>query len=222
MSILVYKDKTLAGAAASTVLAAQIIEKPACTLGLDYAEELLPAYRTLARMSRDGLLDWSDVRVFGLSERVRADEQNSIESQLDSALLSHVNLEKKNRFMPDADASDWSVVCSGFEDDILDAGGLDCVMLNIAPDGSVAFNIGAQEIAPVTHVERTAGGRVVTAGISTIMAARKIVALITGEDKADIACSIFHGPVTPLVPASYLQLHANAVFLLDDDAAKLI
>lgn len=222
MSILVYKEKKLAGAAASTLMAAQIIEKPACALGLDYSEELLPTYRALARMSRDGLLDWSDVRVFGLSERVRADEQNSIEAQLDSVLLSQVNLENRNRHMPDADASDWSVVCSGYEDEILDAGGLDCVLLNIGSDGSVAFNIGAQEIAPVTHVERTAGGRVVTAGISTIMAAKKIIALITGEDKADIACSIFHGPVTPLVPASYLQLHANAVFLLDDAAAKLI
>ena len=66
MSILVYKERKLAGAAASTLMAAQIIEKPACALGLDYSEELLPTYRALARMSRDGLLDWSDVRVFGL------------------------------------------------------------------------------------------------------------------------------------------------------------
>ena len=220
MSILVYKDKTLAGAAASTLLAAQIIEKPSSILGLDYAAELIPAYRALARMSRDGLLDWDDIQMFGLSERVRADEENSIFSQMDAVLFSQINLPSEGIHMPNADATDWSVACSRYEEEILNAGGLDLVMLNIARDGSIAFNMGQHELAPVTHVERTAGGRVVTAGLTTIMAAKKIVALITGEDKAETATAVFHGPITPEVPASYLQLHANAIFLLDDDAAK--
>ena len=51
MSVLVYRDKAIAGAAASTLLAAQIIEKPGCVLGLDCAEELLPVYRAVARTS---------------------------------------------------------------------------------------------------------------------------------------------------------------------------
>ena len=59
MSILVYRDKTVAAAAAATLLAAQIIEKPMSALGLDYAEDLVPVYRALARMTADGLLDWT-------------------------------------------------------------------------------------------------------------------------------------------------------------------
>ena len=74
----------------------------------------------------------------------------------------------------------------------------------------------------MTHVERTENGRVVTVGLATVMSARKIVALMTGEDRTEIAGRIFNGPVTPQVPASYLQLHPNAVFLLDEAAAKQV
>ncbi len=220
MSILVYKDRAIAGAAASTLMAAQIIEKPSCTIGFDCATELLPVYRALSRMSKDGLLDWSEVRAFNLSEKVRADAENSISSTMQAALYDHVNIEQENISFPSADSSDWSVACNAFENDILRKGGLDFVFLNISEDGSVAFNLGAQELAPVTHVERTSNGRIVTVGLATIMAAKKIVAFISGEEKAEIAGSIFHGPVTPSVPASYLQLHPNVVFLLDDEAAK--
>lgn len=220
MSVLVYKDKAIAGAAASTLIAAQIIEKPSSVIGFDCAEDVLPVYRAISKMSKDGLLDWSDVRVFNLSERVRADADTSIDSQLWSALYDNINVEEENCFRPKADASDWSLACNSYENAILDRGGLDLVFLNVDRNGNIAYNLGADELAPVTHVERTENGRVVTVGISTIMAAKKIVAFITGPDKADIAGSVFHGPVTPNVPASYLQLHPNAVFLLDDDAAR--
>lgn len=220
MSVLVYKDKAIAGAAASTLIAAQIIEKPSSCIGFDYAEDLLPVYRAIARMSKDGLLDWSDVRVFNLSERVRADADASIDSELWASLYENVNVVDENCFHPKADTNDWALTCNAYENAILDRGGLDMVFLNVAADGSVAYNLGADELAPVTHVERTENGRIVTVGIATIMSAKKVVAFIAGKDKAGIAGSVFHGPVTPNVPASYLQLHPNAVFLLDDDAAK--
>lgn len=61
-----------------------------------------------------------------------------------------------------------------------------------------------------------------TVGMSTVMSARKIVALLVGAEKADLAERIFNGPVTPQLPATYLLMHANAVFLLDEDAAARI
>ena len=68
-------------------------------------------------------------------------------------------------------------------------------------------------------MERTANGRVVTVGLSTLMGAKKIVAYLIGADKAVIADRICNGPVTPQIPATYLQLHPNTVILLDEDAA---
>ena len=57
-----------------------------------------------------------------------------------------------------------------------------------------------------------------TMGIKSIMQAKKILVVVSGEDKADIVAKAFAGPVTPEVPASVLQLH-NDVTLVGDKAA---
>lgn len=219
MSVLVYRDKSIAGAAAATLLAAQVIEKPMSVLGLDYSEDIVPVYRALARMTADGLLDWSDITAFALSEHVWADGAQSIASRMQTLFYEHVNLDAGRRYTPDAEAADWSVACTDYEDGILRAGGIDLAFLAVGPDGSIAYNVGAPELAPVTHVERTQDGRVVTVGLGTVMGAQKIVAYLVGGDKAAMAGQILNGPVTPQVPATYLQLHANVVFLLDEAAA---
>lgn len=222
MSILIYRDRATACTAAATLLSAGIIENPRCTLGLDCDRDLDPVYRTLAQMTGDGLLDWSDVKTFNLFEHVRADESQSAESRLGSILLDAAGVLPEHRFRPEPDATDWSLVCNRYERQILDAGGLDTVFCAIRADGSVACNLGASELAPVTHVERTANGRVVTVGMMTLMSARRLVCLMTGSDKAEAASKVFSGSILPAVPASYLQLHLNAVFILDEDAAEQI
>ena len=57
-----------------------------------------------------------------------------------------------------------------------------------------------------------------TMGIQTIMQAKKIVVVVSGEDKAEIVAKAFFGPVTPQVPASILQLHSD-VSIVGDEAA---
>ena len=221
-SILVYRDKATACAAAATLVAACIIEKPASVLGLDWVPELQPIYRTVARMTSDGLLDWGCVKTFNLYEHVRADADNAVFAKLDETLFSKVNLPEENRFAPNAAGSDWSVVCNDYENAILNTGGIDTVLCAIRSDGSVAYNLGASELAPVTHVERTEAGRVVTIGMTTLMSAKRIIAVMLGADKAGMASMVLNGSIVPSVPASYLQLHANAVFLLDESAADNI
>ena len=220
MSILVYRDKDLAGAAAATLLAAQLIGQPRSVLGLDYTEDLRPVYRALAKMTGDGLLDWSDVTVFSLYERVRAGEEASVAYRIKKDLLDGVRVAPERLFFPDADSMNWSVSCADYESRVMKAGGLDVAFVSIAEDGGLVFNTGAGELAPVTHVERAGDGRVVTVGMKTLMNARRVVALMTGSNKASAAAAVFSGPVTPEVPASYLQLHRDAVFLLDEEAAE--
>ena len=57
-------------------------------------------------------------------------------------------------------------------------------------------------------------------GIGSIMRARAILLIATGADKADAVYSMIHGEVSPQCPASVLQLHPNAVILLDEAAAE--
>ena len=48
-----------------------------------------------------------------------------------------------------------------------------------------------------------------TMGIGTIMRAKKILVVVSGEDKAETVAKAFFGPVTPQVPASILQMHPD-------------
>ena len=60
--------------------------------------------------------------------------------------------------------------------------------------------------------------RAITMGIKSIMQARHILVVVSGADKADIVRRAFAGPVTPLVPASILQMHPH-LSLVGDEAA---
>ena len=61
-----------------------------------------------------------------------------------------------------------------------------------------------------------------TMGIGTVMAARKIVMVVTGADKAGILNASFFGPVTPQGPASILQFHPDVTVICDEAAASKI
>lgn len=59
-------------------------------------------------------------------------------------------------------------------------------------------------------------------GIGTIMQAKKILIIASGEDKADIIRDAFFGPVTPRVPASILQFHPDVTLVADASALSKI
>ena len=62
----------------------------------------------------------------------------------------------------------------------------------------------------------------ITMGVGTVMAAKKIVMVITGADKADILYKVFFGPVTPEVPGSILQFHHDVTLICDEAAARFV
>ena len=66
------------------------------------------------------------------------------------------------------------------------------------------------------------GEKIVTAGLSTLMSAKKLIVLMTGRNMAEIARRTIRGAVDSSLPASMLQLHAAATFLLDEEAASLL
>ena len=222
MSVLVFSDAQTAAAAAATLLAGQLIEKPSLVLGVDCAPTLVSAFHSLSAMTANGLLNWGKATVFQLSERVREEGKASLRSFLDESLLGDLALKSAQVLAP-ADASDnWADSCHGFEDAILQAGGMDVALLTVGPDGSLLFNAPEGEIAPTTHVELYQGDKIVTAGLSTLMSAKKLIVLMTGQEMAETARSVIKGAVNSNLPASMLQLHAAATFLLDEEAASLL
>ena len=117
---------------------------------------------------------------------------------------------------------------------------MDLQLLGIGHNGHIGFNEPADYFTKDTHCvalqEHTIQANqrffdsidevpreAYTMGIGTIMRAKKILLVASGEDKADILREAFLGPVTPHVPASILQFHPDVTLVADKAAlSKLI
>lgn len=222
MSVLVFADAQTAATAAATLLGAQLIEKPSLVLGVDCATALAPAFQSLRAMTANGLLSWGKATVFQLSERVRTEGRPSLRTFMNDVLFDELSLGRGHIVAPDDASENWADSCHSFEEAILLTGGMDVALLTAGPDGSLLFNAPEEEIAPTTHVELYQGEKIVTAGLATLMAAKKLIVLMTGRGMAETARRAIQGAVNTAMPASMLQLHAAATFLLDEEAASLL
>ena len=57
-------------------------------------------------------------------------------------------------------------------------------------------------------------------GMATILHARRIVMIATGKSKAGCIERVVNGPITPKLPASFLQVHRDVELMLDETAAS--
>ena len=152
-------------------------------------------------------------------------------------LFDHISIKPENTIVPDGLAADIPAMCEAYERKIEDWGGVDCQLLGIGHDGHIGFNEPCSEFPKMTHevqlteMTREANKRffdsidevptaAFTMGIGTVMAAKKIVMVITGADKAEILNKVFFGPVTPEVPGSILQFHPDVTLICDEAAAS--
>lgn len=235
MGIMIYRDKESASAAAATLIAAQMIEKPNCVLGMSATNMAQSIYRQLCGMTASGVLDWSEVTAFQASEFVgrRAGQPGMLGTYLARNLYERVGMTRCHA--PNHNAQDMQAACSAYEADLVAAGGMDLLLLFLGQNGHLAFNGPAREFSAFTHVEllpqntmeecqSMAGSegivaQAITMGISTIMSAKRIVLLALGREISGVATRILSAAVTPAIPASVLQLHPSVTFVLDEDAA---
>jgi glucosamine-6-phosphate deaminase len=149
-----------------------------------------------------------------------------------------VNIPAAHVHFLDGAAHDLDAECVRFERDIAAAGGIDLLMLGIGVNGHIGFNEPARELVARTHRARLklatrrsnahlCGGRTenvprdaLSMGIGTILSARAIVLVATGRPKARAVSRMHMKDITPVVPASFLQLHAKVELILDTAAAE--
>ena len=227
---------------AAKLFAAQLTLRPDSVLGLATGSTPLGLYGELARLCAAGEADFSKARSVNLDEYVGlpAAHPQSYRHFMDEHLFSRVNVARENTYLPDGAAKDLDAACSAYDRRIRELGGIDLQLLGLGHDGHIGFNEPGDCFVPGTHVvalaERTIDAnarffasrdevprRAITMGIGQILQARRIVLLVSGADKAEVLYKAVRGPVTPLLPASVLQLHAD-VTLIGDRAAleKLI
>lgn len=213
---------------AANILAAQVIVKPDCVLGLATGSSPLGAYKQLIERFENGDIDFSKVTSINLDEYVglSGDHEQSYRYFMNHNLFDHINIDKANTYVPNGCAEDLNAECRQYDAHICEVGGIDLQLLGIGLDGHIGFNEPDECFIRDTHVVEldastiTANARffdsehdvprfAVTMGIAGIMQAKKVLLIANGEKKADIVKKAFEGPITPEVPTSILQLHPD-------------
>lgn len=241
MQIRIFKTAHQVGQAAATMIAAQILRKPDSILGLATGSSPIPTYQALIAMHQAGVLDFSQTVSFNLDEYVGIDPQHpcSYHRFMQDNLFSQVNIRPENVHIPDGNAADVEASAQAYDAAILAAGGIDLQLLGIGHNGHIGFNepdehfvYGCHEVQlsrstieankrffdSADDVPRSA----VSLGIGSIMQARQVLLIATGEDKAEAVRQAIEGEVSPLWQASILRTHPDAVFLLDEAAASTL
>lgn len=237
MRIVRAKDYNDMSRKAANILSAQVIMKPNCVLGLATGSTPIGTYAQLVEWYNKGDLDFSNVTTVNLDEYRGLDRENdqSYYYFMNEHLFQRVNIEKSKTFLPDGTEQDSEAACRKYDEIIKSVGGVDLQLLGLGHNGHIGFNEPADAFAKGTHCvdlsERTIQAntrffasedevprQAYTMGIQTIMAAHKILLVVSGEDKADIVRTAFFGPVTPQVPASILQFHQDVTVVADEAA----
>ena len=219
-----YKDMSRKVA---NIISAQIILKPNSVLGLATGSTPIGTYSQLVEWYKKGDLDFSEVTSVNLDEYkgLPGTNEQSYYYFMHQHLFDQVNIQERHTHLPNGMEPDSKKECERYEELIRSLGGVDLQLLGMGHNGHIGFNEPGQAFeankrffASATDVPRQA----YTMGIKTIMQAKKILVVVSGEDKAEIVKKAFFGPVIPGVPASILQMHNDVILVGDEAALSLI
>ncbi len=238
MEVVILPTPADVGLAAAHIVAALVRRQPACVLGLATGETPLATYAELVRMHREEALSFATVTTFNLDEYVGVDPAHpaSYHRYMAEQFFDHVDIDSAHAHLPDGMAQDLERACTDYEAAITAAGGIDLQLLGIGEDGHIGFNEPASSLGSRTRIKtlaeltrarqqghfapREPPLHVLTMGVATILQARRCLLLACGQHKAAAVAKAVEGPLTAMVPASALQLHAVTTVLLDEAAAS--
>lgn len=226
---------------AADLIASVILLKPNCVLGLATGSSPIGTYQNLVKKYQAGELDFSEVRSVNLDEYKGLPKENeqSYYYFMHDNLFSKVNIKMENTHLPDGMEPNSEKACKEYDEVIASMNGVDMQLLGLGHDGHIGFNEPNKEFDKTTHcvnlTEMTIEAnkrffksindvpkQAYTMGVGTIMAAKMVIMVVSGKDKAKILKDAFFGPVTPEVPASILQFHPNFILVADEDALSLV
>ena len=235
MNFITVKDYETLSRKAAAIIAAEVIAKPDCVLGLATGSTPVGAYKCLIKAYTDGDLDFSKVKSINLDEYVGLDvtSDQSYRYFMNDNLFDHVNIDKANTYVPNGKSSDMIAECQDYDDRIKEMG-IDIQLLGIGLDGHIGFNEPEDHFTKETHVVTLDPSTIeanarffesiddvpktaVTMGMGGIMSAKKVLLIANGAAKKAVVEKAFFGPITTEVPASILQLHPDVTVIFSEN-----
>ena len=222
---------------AANLISAEVIRKPDCVLGLATGSTPVGTYRQLAAWNQRGDFSFREVRTVNLVEYkgLAPTHDQSYRYFMQANFFDHLDILPENTYVPNGLAEDSAAECARYDQLIRSLGYADLQLLGVGHNGHIGFNEPDPCFVKETHVVNLTESTIeansrffasadqvprqaFTMGVGCIMAARRVLLVASGEDKAEAVYNAFHGPITPECPASILQLH-NDVVLVGDKGA---
>ena len=233
ISVKTYEELS---AKAADIIAAQIIMKNDCVLGLATGSSPVVTYKNLIKKVQDGEISFKNVTSVNLDEYAGLDgsHDQSYRYFMNDNLFNHVDIDMAKTHVPNGCAED--LVKEGEEYDALikSLGGIDLQLLGIGLDGHIGFNEPEAVFTAATHPVKLDPSTIeanarffaskddvptsaITMGMMSIMQARKILLVANGAKKLEVIKKTMEGPVDPMMPASILQLHPDVTIIYSEN-----
>lgn len=239
MEVIIKADYDEMSKEAAQIVAGLVRRKPTCVLGLATGSTPIGLYKELVRMHSEEGLDFSKVTTFNLDEYVGLSptHDQSYHYFMYENLFKFINVPPGNVYVPNGMAENIDAFCEYYEEEIDRVGGIDLQVLGIGRDGHIAFNEPGSSLGSRTRLKTLTKETIednarfferkedvpryaITMGVGTIMEARVCLLLCNGEKKAETIQKAIEGPVTHMITASALQMHREAIVVLDEAAAS--
>ncbi|MEM1268448.1 MAG: glucosamine-6-phosphate deaminase, partial [Bacteroidota bacterium] len=210
-------------------------------LGLPTGSTPIGVYQNLIRMHKEDGLDFSNVVTFNLDEYFPMDPDSlqSYHRFMRENFFDHVNIPDANINIPRGDIKpeDVEAFALRYEHEIKKAGGIDLILLGIGRSGHIGFNEPGSDESTRTRMimldeitrkdaasdffgDEFVPQQAITMGVGTILDAREVILMATGEHKAPIIRRAVEEEPNKQVTATYLQLHRDATFYIDQAASN--
>lgn len=217
----------------------EIVDKKKVVLGLATGSSPIGLYKKMIADHRSAGTSYQDVVTFNLDEYcgLPKDHDQSYWTFMHENLFNFIDVKEENIHIPVGDSDDVTKQCQLYEDQLAKYE-VDIQVLGIGSDGHIGFNEpntpfdAKTHIATLTEQTRKDNARffnddinlvpthAITMGLSSIMKAKKILIIATGENKAEAVYQMIKGEKSVSWPATILQDHKDVVVIIDKAAAS--
>ena len=238
MRVIGCRDGAELAQRAAALFVDRLARKPDLAMAVPAGRTPRAMYGRLNRLHGDDPSGFARMRVFAVDELCPpAPADGYFWRQIRDEFLDWARVPEDRRHPFTVDVADLEAMCREYEVAIRAGGGLDLVMLGLGPNGHLASNEPGAALdsltRPVTLLPATVAyiltddvihgavsAQAVTLGLKTLLEAREVVVLVSGAHKRVPLRAMLEGPLSPDVPASVLQRHADCTVLADRAALE--
>lgn len=223
---------------ASRINASNATEDHPFVLGCPTGSSPLGMYRNLIELYKAGKVSFRNVVTFNMDEycNLPREHSESYYSFMWNNFFSHIDIKRENVNILNGNAEDPEEECRRYEEKIASYGGIDLFMGGVGPDGHIAFNEPGSSLTSKTRMKTLTTDTIIansrffennvdlvpktalTVGVGTVMAARSVMLIVNGHNKARALKHGVEGGISQMWTISALQMHPQAIIVADEAA----